>query len=744
MKNLKMGDDNITDEVAIKAAQDAQIYNDLAKLPQQLDTFVGLAGNLLSGGQRQRVAIARALAKQPQILLLDEATSALDNESERMLLSKETLDSLQHNVDHNLTTISIAHRLTSIMASDVIYVMKGGTCCEQGSHEELMAQKSVYFTMANLQREPTDEEKQDHEAAVPVDEGAALMRAGTEPQKQVNNVFCRLFQSARPDWAILPFLFLVVLCSSCATPFQAVFFNQGIVALFAPETSMGSLDTACFGLGLAGLAGGSAVLLQNSLATYLQESLSLRLRSKCFDTIIHLDIAFFDAPENQVGSLLISLERHMTRVMTCLVCVIVSFFGSWVLALALLVMMPICTLLGIKVAVIAHTPSKTAEHAYAVAGQTTNEAATQIRTVRALGAEKQTLEILSDSLATLTQENVSSACLKGFSFGLSTVLIQVMYLAGFWLSAALIQSGGFVSEQVLLTLFCVVFGVMSVSVLAQYLPDSASGRVAVGEVFRLIDQDSKINSRKALKTGIESMGDGTIEFKDVSFWYPHRPEVKVLKNVSFTVKKGQSVALVGFSGSGKSSAIQLLQRFYDPQAGSILVGGRKLCDLKLSWNVKYGYPQATSSQVRDAARIAHMDYAFNGDVKWSDRVGLRGEKLSGGQKQRCALARALLRRPQVLLLDEADSALDSSSERLVQEAMQDARVGKTTITVAHRLSTIRNADARPDLAPVERSTSTSRSEDQIFVLNGGKLLEQGTYSELLALDGSFTKLARSL
>ncbi|CAK9035219.1 unnamed protein product [Durusdinium trenchii] len=773
MKNLKMGDDNITDEVAIKAAQDAQIYNDLAKLPQQLDTFVGLAGNLLSGGQRQRVAIARALAKQPQILLLDEATSALDNESERMV--QETLDSLQHNVDHNLTTISIAHRLTSIMASDVIYVMKGGTCCEQGSHEELMAQKSVYFTMANLQREPTDEEKQDHEAAVPVDEGAALMRAGTvatrmsadgtaiveEPQKQVNNVFCRLFQSARPDWAILPFLFLVVLCSSCATPFQAVFFNQGIVALFAPETSMGSLDTACFGLGLAGLAGGSAVLLQNSLATYLQESLSLRLRSKCFDTIIHLDIAFFDAPENQVGSLLISLERHMTRVaqmfginlanttggvMTCLVCVIVSFFGSWVLALALLVMMPICTLLGIKVAVIAHTPSKTAEHAYAVAGQTTNEAATQIRTVRALGAEKQTLEILSDSLATLTQENVSSACLKGFSFGLSTVLIQVMYLAGFWLSAALIQSGGFVSEQVLLTLFCVVFGVMSVSVLAQYLPDSASGRVAVGEVFRLIDQDSKINSRKALKTGIESMGDGTIEFKDVSFWYPHRPEVKVLKNVSFTVKKGQSVALVGFSGSGKSSAIQLLQRFYDPQAGSILVGGRKLCDLKLSWwrqnvglvsqepllfdisleeNVKYGYPQATSSQVRDAARIAHMDYAFNGDVKWSDRVGLRGEKLSGGQKQRCALARALLRRPQVLLLDEATSALDSSSERLVQEAMQDARVGKTTITVAHRLSTIRNAD-------------------QIFVLNGGKLLEQGTYSELLALDGSFTKLARSL
>lgn len=120
-----------------------------------------------------------------------------------------------------------------------------------------------------------------------------------------------------------------------------------------------------------------------------------------------------------------------------------------------------------------------------------------------------------------------------------------------------------------------------------------------------------------------------------------------------------------------------------------------------------------------------MEYAFNGTVKWTDRVGLRGEKLSGGQKQRCAIARALLRRPQILLLDEATSALDSHSERLVQDAMQDARVGKTTITVAHRLSTIRSAD-------------------MILVLNGGKLVERGTYSELIALEGAFSKLARSL
>eukprot|EP00439_Symbiodinium_sp_Y106_P056664 s281_g7.t5 len=306
-------------------------------------------------------------------------------------------------------------------------------------------------------------------------------------------------------------------------------------------------------------------------------------------------------------------------------------------------------------------------------------------------------------------------------------LIQVIYLAGFAMSAACIQYWNFDAHQVLLTLFCVVFGVMSVSSIVQYIPDSASGHHAAVEVFRLIDQVSKIDATKP--TGrIESIGDGNIEFKDVYFWYPHRPEVRVLKKLNFTIEKGQAVALVGFSGSGKSTVIQLLQRFYDPQAGSIQVGGQNLRDLNVAWwrkqvgmvgqepvlfdvtleeslgqdglvkrNVRYGHLEATDEQVEDAARAANMDFVFAGNVKWTDRVGLRGEKLSGGQKQRVAIARALLRGPQYMLLDEATSALDSTSERLVQLAMQEARVGKTTITVAHRLSTIQNSDLLPAL-----------------------------------------------
>ena len=309
----------------------------------------------------------------------------------------------------------------------------------------------------------------------------------------------------------------------------------------------------------------------------------------------------------------------------------------------------------------------------------------------------------------------------------------------------------------------------------QHIPDAASGRNAAVEVFKLVDQVSKIDATQP--TGrIESIGDGSIKFKNVSFWYPHRPEI-VLKSLSFKISAGQSVALVGFSGSGKSTVIQLLMRFYDPQQGQLLVGGNSLADFNVAFwrrqvglvsqepvlfdvsleeNVKYGCWDATEEQLQAAAKAAHMDFLLKtgsdtdsdsgnsstsatsngsgstsgaaswnsgkGKWKWTDRVGLRGERLSGGQKQRCALARALLRNPAILLLDEATSALDSTAEKQVQQAMQEARKGKTTITVAHRLSTIRNSD-------------------KIFVLSDGQLVESGNYDELVGLDGNFAKLA---
>jgi len=790
MSNLKAGDQSISDEQVYEAAKAAQIYDDLIKLPEGFDTFVGSGGGTLSGGQRQRVAIARALAKNPQILLLDEATSALDNESERLV--QATLDGLSSVMGRSITTISIAHRLTTIKGSDVIYVLKNGRCCEQGSHEELMERQGEYYSMAKLQQAHAEEPEEETATMTPAPvprvgtrrfgmqkSMSMLRRSGSvlsflegafdmmdEEVRAAPRIWGRLFGLMRVYWWVWPIAFLIMVAEAAGAPLEAIFFNSAIMSLFESVTEgldamYPKLDQAVLCLLLVGLGSGVATLCQNALFTYLQECLCMILRKMAFASTIKMDMAFFDAPENQTGSILVSLERHMNRVgqmlgiqlgnstgaiFTCLISIGLSFFGSWVLALILLALMPICGVLGLAVAGCAARVEQKGEDAYGKAGKETAEAATAIRTVRALGAEEHTLEIIQESLDVLTEVNTTKSWKLGLSLGLNMCMIQVIYLAGFGMSAACIQYWNFDAHEVLLTLFCVVFGVMSVSSIVQYIPDSASGHHAAMEVFRLIDQVSKIDA--TAPTGhIESIGDGSIEFKDVYFWYPHRPEAQVLKKLNLTIEKGQAVALVGFSGSGKSTVIQLLQRFYDPQAGSIQVGGQNLRDLNVAFwrkqigmvgqepvlfdvtleeNVRYGLPEATDEQVRDAARAANMDYVFSGSVKWTDRVGLRGEKLSGGQKQRCAIARALLRQPQFMLLDEATSALDSTSERLVQLAMQEARVGKTTITVAHRLSTIQNSD-------------------KIFVMASGRVVESGTYQELIHLDGSFAKLAaRSL
>lgn len=173
-----------------------------------------------------------------------------------------------------------------------------------------------------------------------------------------------------------------------------------------------------------------------------------------------------------------------------------------------------------------------AEEVYGKAGQTTSEAATCIRTVRALGAEERILEIIDTSLEKLTELNTAKSWKLGLSLGLNLSIFPLIFLAGFWMSAVCIQYWGFDAGQVLLTLFCVVFGVMSVSSIVQYIPDSASGYHSAKEVFRLVDQVSKIDAVQPTQA-LESIGDGSIQFQDVHFWYPHRPEARCSSPDSF-------------------------------------------------------------------------------------------------------------------------------------------------------------------------------------------------------------------
>jgi ABC-type multidrug transport system fused ATPase/permease subunit len=240
--------------------------------------------------------------------------------------------------------------------------------------------------------------------------------------------------------------------------------------------------------------------------------------------------------------------------------------------------------------------------------------------------------------------------------------------------------------------------------------------------------------------------DGLINFNKVSFSYPTRPDVEVLNNLSFEVQAGEKIALVGHSGAGKSTIIQLLMRFYPINGGEISVDGKNINNYDLSAfrknigivpqeiilfggtireNIAYGKPNATEEEIRSAAEQANaMLFIEDFPEGLNTIVGERGVKLSGGQRQRIAIARAILKNPKILILDEATSSLDAESEHYVQQALDKLMKGRTTIIIAHRLATIRKVDT-------------------IYVLNDGQIAEQGTHDELLATsDGTYNNLVK--
>jgi len=280
----------------------------------------------------------------------------------------------------------------------------------------------------------------------------------------------------------------------------------------------------------------------------------------------------------------------------------------------------------------------------------------------------------------------------------------------------------------------------SLAALADLWGDFMRAAGAAERVFEFIDRAPAI----PLSGGETPVRvEGRVEFEEVGFAYPTRPEARVLDGVTLTVAPGELVALVGPSGAGKSTLSHLLTRFYDPASGSVRLDGRDLRTLDASWlrrqvgvvsqeptlfattiaeNIRYGRPEATDAEVEAAAKVANA-HAFVSRFPegYATKVGERGVQLSGGQKQRVAIARAVLTDPRLLVLDEATSALDAESEHLVQEALDRLLEGRTTLVIAHRLSTVKHAD-------------------RVVVLDHGHIVQEGTHATLVAADGLYRRL----
>ncbi|PVU93486.1 hypothetical protein BB559_003249 [Furculomyces boomerangus] len=765
-------------EQVIQACKDANIHKFIDSLPQKYETVVGERGAQLSGGQKQRIAIARALIRNPQILLLDEATSALDTESERLVQ-----DALDKNTI-NRTTITVAHRLSTIKDSDRIYVVSSGSVIESGTHSELYNLGGAYTALVNAQNikkadanlntedvvDKDIEEKivarrvttvfkgPDSDVSLEDEKGDTEVKASTKNSvKTLINLF-----KAHSDSIVscIPGAIGSVV-DGALFPLFSIFFSKMLIAFGEPDLVKQKKDTNFYALLFFVFA--IITLCSVSSRAYFftkgTQKMSRKLRYDLFDNIVNQDSEFFDQKANGTGALTTRLSSEpddifkfgseafpmlLTSTCSLVTGVTIALIRSWKYALVILGTIPVIMYSQSQQLKIVTGRAKESKKVIEEGAKTAAETITNIRTVASLNREKTFINAFNDNNVIPHKLAIKSCYLAGFSYGFAQSSLFLIYSFAFYIGSVFILKDIMGSEQMFNTLYAIVFASVALGQSAQYLGFVPKALVSGVRYTDALEISPKINVRD--ENG-ESPNEitGTVNTKDAEFTYPSRPDVKILKGVSLEVKPGQTVALVGSSGSGKSTIINLILRLYDVENGSvnvedINVRNWKLSDLRnhpslvsqepvlfdypASENIRYGRPDATQFEVEQAAKAANIhNMLMNMPDGYETRVGGNGSQLSGGQKQRIAIARALLRNPRLLLLDEATSALDTESEKIVQEALDKASEGRTTISIAHRLSTIQNAD-------------------WIYVFDSGNIVEQGTHSSLIHQQGVYFSLVK--
>ncbi|KAG9445533.1 hypothetical protein H6P81_011661 [Aristolochia fimbriata] len=415
--------------------------------------------------------------------------------------------------------------------------------------------------------------------------------------------------------------------------------------------------------------------------------------------------------------------------------VAVAFVLSWRLALAALPFSLIYTVPGVVFGKFMMDVAGEMAGAYGFAGGAAEKTISSIRTVLSYVGESKTLEKFSRALELSTKLGIKLGLMKGLAIG-SMGMIFAVWSYQAWVGAILVTEKGESGGNVFISGICVIYGGLAVMMALPNLTFFAGAVAASTHIFQMIDMKPAIDSEDERGIVLEQVR-GNIDFKHVYFSYPSRPDSPVLQNFNLKMRAGMTVGLVGGSGSGKSTTISLLQRFYDPKKGDILLDGTSIKSLKLKWwrsqmglvsqepvlfatsikeNILFGNETASMDLVVTAAKAANAhDFIIELPDGYETQVGQYGFQMSGGQRQRIAIARALLKDPKIMLLDEATSALDAQSERVVQDALDQATVGRTTIIIAHRLSTLRNADI-------------------IEVIESGRVIESGTHDQLLQIN----------
>ncbi|RTZ05783.1 ABC transporter ATP-binding protein [Flavobacterium sp. GSP6] len=484
------------------------------------------------------------------------------------------------------------------------------------------------------------------------------------------------------------------------------------------------------------------------------ENTLANLRLSLYSNLVKLPMSFFS--QKRVGELNSRISSDITQIQDTLTSTIAEFLRQFILiiggvlllanesiklTLLMLSVMPLVAVAAVIFGRFIRKYSKNVQDKVAESQVIVEETMQGISIVKAFANEWYEIARYNGKIKEVVAIAIKGGKYRGYFASFIIFCLFGAIVAVVWFGVRLSISGEMSVGQLISFVLYSTFVGASFGGIAELYAQIQKAIGATERVFELLDETpEKINSVRDPAT-IEKI-KGNVTFKNVAFSYHSRKEIKVLKDVNFTANFGQKIAIVGPSGTGKSTIASLLLRFYTIDEGEILVDGKNIYDFDLESlrgnmsivpqdvilfggtireNIAYGNPNATEEEIVTASKQANAyNFIESFPEKFETIVGERGIKLSGGQRQRIAIARALLKNPSILILDEATSSLDSESEKLVQEALEILMQGRTSIIIAHRLSTIRSAD-------------------QILVLDKGKITEQGTHQELIALENGIYK-----
>ncbi|KAL8527119.1 hypothetical protein ACS0TY_005115 [Phlomoides rotata] len=806
-ENIAYGKDGATTEEIRMAAEQANAAKFIDKLPQGLDTTVGEHGTQLSGGQKQRVAIARAILKNPRILLLDEATSALDSESERVV--QEALDRIMVNrttviVAHRLSTVRNAHMIAVIHQGKMV---EKGTHDElledpEGAYAQLIrlqeskkdsahtddkeksismesgrqSSKTLSFMRSISKGSGSDIGNSSRRTSLPVSFGLPATFNPSESTLENANITSseasekppkvpmrRLIALNKPEIPVLILGTISAIVNGAIMPLFGILISS-VIDTFFEEPHKLRKDSKFWAVIFVVL--GVVSLIAYPARTFFfgvaGNKLIRRIRLMCFEKVVTMEVGWFDEPGHSSGVIgarlssdaasvraLVgdSLAQMVQDLSSLAVGLAIAFSASWQLSLIILAMIPLIGLSGYFQIKFMKGFSADAKVMYEQASQVANDAVGSIRTVASFCAEEKVMGMYKNLCEGPKKNGIRQGLISGVGFGLSYALLFLVYATSFYAGARLVEAGKITFTDVFRVFFALTMAAMAISQSSSLAPDSTKAKSAAASVFTILDSKSEIDPSDESGVKLDSV-KGEIELKHVSFKYPTRPDIQVLRDLNLTIRSGKTVALVGESGSGKSTVISLLQRFYNPESGHITIDGVEIHKFQLKWlrlqmglvsqepvlfndtiraNIAYGKEgDATEAEIIAAAELANAHKFISGLANGYDTmVGERGVQLSGGQKQRVAIARAIVKSPKILLLDEATSALDAESERVVQDALDRVMVNRTTVIVAHRLSTIKGANL---IAVVKNGVIVEKGKHDSLIN-----IKDGFYSTLLAL-----------